>query len=238
MSRFAISFTALGLFTVPLSAAPVPVGPKPADEPISYTTAKLLQHRKVQKELKMTAEQRINLHDALEDIEEDFEKQIEALDKLPNAPDDAFEKIERNRQKMIRSALIKTAEKELTATQKQRLRQVDRQFRGPAAFASADVQKALQLTDPQKKAAQELLERTNAVIERYLNSLDNDDEAKAKVEARDFRKEAAAKFVEQLTADQQTTWKKLLGEPTTGLDVEELWFRVIAADDEEPTEQP
>src|SRR5262245_2027927 len=100
MFRCTILFAALFLVTALADAAPVPMGKAP-DEPVTPAAAKLLKYRKVQKELKMTAEQRVNLLDGLEDIEEDFEKQITALEKMPNAPDEAFDKLEKERMKSI-----------------------------------------------------------------------------------------------------------------------------------------
>lgn len=237
MSRFAISLTSIGLlFAVPCTAAPVPAGPKPAEDAVPYAAAKLLQHRKVQKELKMTAEQRINLHDALEDIEDDYLTRIEALDKLPNVPDDAFEKLDSHRSKLVEKQLTATAEKDLTAPQKFRLRQVDRQLRGPAAFAAPDVQKALQLTEAQKKAAAELKERAEVIADRYVNALGNgDEEVKVKEEVAAFRKDETAKFVAGLTADQRDQWKRLLGDPVKGFDLEAFWFRVVEEDDTDTT---
>src|SRR5262245_58309142 len=115
MSRYAILLAALFLLSSLADAAPVPVGPKAPDEPVPTATAKLLRYRKVQKELKMSAEQRINLYDALEDIEEDYEKRLLMLEKMPNAADDAFDKLDKARLTSIEKLVKQTADKELSA---------------------------------------------------------------------------------------------------------------------------
>jgi hypothetical protein len=128
--------------------------------------------------------------------------------------------------------VVKTAaDKELNAAQRARLRQIDRQVRGPAAFTEPAVQKALQLTDDQKKAAAELAERQAAQAERYLDELGGDDEDKVKADAVAFRKDSTKKFADALTADQRATWKALVGEPVKGFDADELWLRLIEDED-------
>jgi hypothetical protein len=211
-------------------AAPVPVGPK-ADDTVAYGTAKLLKYRKVQKELKMTAEQRINLLDGLEDIEEDYEKQLLALDKLPNAPDEAFQKVEKDRLKALEKLLTTTGEKALTPAQRTRLRQVGWQVTGPAAFADPQVQKALQLDDDAKKAATVLADRAKWEAASYINNLGDDGEDKARAEVLAFRKEGVETFTKQLTAAQKETWKAVLGGPVKGFDADELWLRLVEDED-------
>jgi len=232
MSR--ASLFAAALLAGPLAAAPVPMGPKQPDDPVPSATAKFLKYRKVQKELKMTAEQRINLVDALEDIQEDFDKKRAALDKMPNAPDDAFDKLDRDEAKAVVKLMTATADKDLTAAQRARLRQIGWQLRGPAAFADEGLQKQLQFTDAQKKAAAELAGRTAEQTDRYLDARGDDNEAKVKAEVVEFRKTGAKKFVDALTANQREAWKQLVGEPVKGFDVDELWFKSVEEEELEP----
>jgi hypothetical protein len=231
MSRTAILFTTAFLLAAPALAAPVPKGPKAEDEAVPFSVAKLLKHRKVQKELKMSAEQRITLVDAMEDLEEEYQKQVTKLDKMPNAPDEAYDKLDTERQKSTEKLYTSTADKSLTAAQRSRLRQIDWQLRGPAAFADAKVQKALQLSDAEKKAAAELAERLKDHAERYLDIAGDDGEAKVREEISTFRKDATKKFLDGLTEDQRMTWKAMIGEQVKGFDVEEMWYKIV--DDEE-----
>src|SRR5262249_4048812 len=163
MSRRAIPWAALALLTAPLAlAAPVPA-PK-GDDTVPLSAAKLLRHRKVQKELKMTADQRITLIDGLEDLSEAHDKVIEGLLKMPNVPDELLEKAEQNHRKAVEKLLGETAEKTLNSGQRTRLRQVEWHLRGPAAFTDPRVEKGLQLTDDQKKAAAALAERQQGMV--------------------------------------------------------------------------
>ena len=212
-------------------AAPVPVGPK-ADDTVPHATAKLLKYRKVQKEIKMTADQRIALYDAVEDAAEDYETRLRALDKMPNAPEEAYEKLEKDLLKQVEKVLTATAEKALPPAARARLRQVAWRVNGPAAFADPHVQKALQLTDDEKKAAAALAEQADAKADLYLTHLGGDDEDRVKAEVIAFRGEAVKKFVALLTAEQRDAWKALLGDPVKTFDADELWLRLVEDDAE------
>jgi hypothetical protein len=233
MSRRAIPrWAAVALFAAPVAlAAPVP---RTGDDSVPASAAKLLRHRKVQKELKMTAEQRITLIDALQDIEENHEKQIQVVVKMPNPPGDAFDTLEKDRRNAIEKLSVETAERSLNAGQRTRLRQIDLRLRGMVAFTDARVEKGLQLTDDQKKAAAALAGRLKGMVDQYLDHLGTDDEEKFKIELLSFRKESVKKFADLFTPDQKDAWKALVGEPVTGFDIEELWLKVIEDEDQDP----
>src|SRR5438876_54888 len=113
------------------SAAPVPTPPKSANEEAPLTAAKLLKHRKVQKELKLAAEQRIAIVDGLADIDEAIDKKRNALLKAPmanNPNTNVFEKLEKEQQEGHEKVLKTTAAKLLTPAQRTRLNQIDRQI--------------------------------------------------------------------------------------------------------------
>lgn len=232
MSRRAILWVALALFAAPLVlAAPVPV--TKTDDTVSLSAAKLLKHRKVQKELKMTAEQRIALVDAQEDIDETYEKEINRLVRMQNVPADSFDLADKQRRKSTEKILTETAEKRINVGQRNRLRQIDWQLLGPAAFTDARIQKGLQLTDDQKKAATALAERQQGLINQFLDQRGDEDEAR-RSELFTFRADATAKFVNSLKPDQRDAWKAMLGEPVKGFDLNELWLKVIEDDELEP----
>jgi hypothetical protein len=224
MSRRAIPLFALLFLAAPLSAAPVPAQPKP-DDSTAPSAIKLLEHRKIQKELKMSAEQRIVLLDGLADIEEDYEKKIIELANMPNAPEEAYEKLDKERLKAV-DKLLTGAEKNLTATQRARLRQCDWRLRGPAAFTDPQVAKKLQLTDAQKKKAADATERLKSEVQRYFQGEGDENEATRKNALFEFRKARVKEVEDALTADQKTAWATMLGDASTGFSVDELWLKI------------
>lgn len=222
MFRTASSFAVL--LCAPLWAAPVPPQPKVDGTPPA-SAVRLLEHRRVQKELKMTAEQRVALVDALADVEEAFEKKFLELAKFPNLPEEAFEKLEREEARE-RDKAYSVAAKGLTAAQLVRLRQLDARVRGVAAFADPDVEKALQLTDAQKKKAKDALAQLATAVEKFLDGDGDDDteeQRKAKLFA--FRAERLKDVEAALTKEQKAEWARLLGEKPTGVDANDLWLR-------------
>src|SRR5688500_15223872 len=150
MSRRAIPLAAVAvLFASPLFAAPVPPPPR-ADDSVSPTAVKLLQHRKVQKELKLTAEQRIVILDGLGDLEEEYLKKLEVVSRMPNLPDDTLDTLDKEHRKSIDKMLADAAVKSHNANQRKRLHQLDWRTREAAAFTDPTVEKVLQLTHAQK----------------------------------------------------------------------------------------
>jgi len=206
-------------------AAPVPPAPK-ADDSLSPSAVKLLQNRKIQKELKMTAEQRVTIFDGIADIDEAYEKKLDVLSRKPNANEEEYDKLDKERQKATDKLLADTA-KNLTAPQRGRLQQFDWRLRGAVAFTDPRVEKKLQLTDAQKKKAAEIAERMKGELSRYLDGLgDENDEAKRKAELFDSRKARLKEMEDALTADQKTAWTTMLGTAPTGFVVDDLWLKI------------
>lgn len=223
-SALLVLSTALALAPV-VGAAPVPAGPKGDDAPAA-SAIKLLEQRKVQKELKMTAEQRIALVDGLADLEEEYEKKIEALVVPPNGGDELFEKLEQDRRKGVEKLLTDAVTKSLTAAQRKRLQQLDWHVRGVAAFADPRVAKALQLTEAQQKKAAELAERQKGAADRFFDNPLNEDDAKRKTDLFASRKDFQKQMEDALTADQKTGWKALLGDAPAAFDAAQLWLKI------------
>jgi serine/threonine protein kinase len=96
----------------------------------------------------------------------------------------------------------------LTVRQMDRLQQISRQLRGPAAFADVDVASALSLTPTQKSLVQTI--RTH-LEDRSMGPPGTPGEDRA---AR--TQSATQQILKQLTPDQQHTWNTLIGEPFHG----------------------
>ena len=215
-------------------AAPVPALPKNADDDASLTAVKLLKNRKIQKELKLNAEQRIAIVDGLADIDESIDKMRTALLKQPNPTPDKFEKLEKESQDAKVKLLKATAAKTLTPGQRSRLKQITRQIHGPESFNDPALQKLLAFTDAQKKAVATFEKQLEEKITSYLSLLGNDDSDNRKEELLKFREESLKTLVAGLAMDQREVWKSLLGEPVKGFDAIELWFTLLEEDDDKP----
>ena len=215
-------------------AAPVPALPKNADDDASLTAVKLLKNRKIQKELKLNAEQRIAIVDGLADIDESIDKKRMALLKEPSPTPDKFEKLEKESQDAKVTMLRTTATKGLTPAQRSRLKQITRQIHGPESFNDPALQKLLAFTDAQKKTVATFEKQLEEKITSYLSLLGNDDSDNRKEELLKFREESLKSFVAGLAMDQREVWKSLLGEPVKGFDAIELWFTILEEDDDKP----
>lgn len=234
MSRSALLLLSTALVLAPaVGAAPVPAGPKVDDTPAA-SAVKLLEHRKVQKELKMTAEQRIALVDGLADLDEEHEKKLDALVVPPNGGDEQFEKLDREHRKAVDKFLTDTVTKSLTAAQRKRLQQLDWHVRGVAAFTDPRVAKLLQLTEAQQKKAAELAERQKGAADRFFDDPNNEDEAKRKANLFASRKDFQKQMEDALTADQKAGWKALLGDAPTVFAATDLWFKIEEDSDPVP----
>ena len=216
------------------SAAPVPIPPKLADEEAPPAVARLLKHRKVQLELKLTAEQRIAIVDGFADIDEAIDKKREKILKQQNATPDVFEKLEKEHQDANAKLLKTLPGKLLTAAQRSRLKQIHRQIQGPESFTEPSLDKVLAFTDPQKSAIAKFQKNLEEKVEVYLGSLGNDESDNRKDELIKFREESLKSLVAGLAMDQREVWKSLLGEPVKGLDALELWFTLLEEADELP----
>jgi len=139
------------LVAVPVAAAPVP-SPKAADEPVSAPAARLLEHRRIQKELKLTGDQRTAIVDGLADIDEAIDKKREKLARIANLNQEDLDKIDKEQAANREKFLISASTKLLNTDSRSRLRQINAQVRGIDAFLDPGVQKLLTLSEAQKKS--------------------------------------------------------------------------------------
>lgn len=226
MSRIA----ALLAFAAPVLAAPVPAV-KIADDPVPKSAARLLAHRQVQKALKLSGDQRIAIVDGLADIDEEMEKKRDKLLKMPNVTPDVFDKLETETREKHEKFLIGAAARQLTPDLRNRLKQIDRQIRGPEAFSDPAVQKLLALTDAQKKAIEKAAKEREEKIVTYVNQGGNDDADNAKEELLKCRTEQMKTLTASLSAEQRVIWNSLLGEPVKGVEPVELWLLLVVLEE-------
>jgi hypothetical protein len=171
----------------------------------------LLLNPSVQEELKLTDEQKADLHKVREKQQAAFQKARESGDR------------EKGRALMqaageeIKKEVDKWKETALKPDQNKRLRQIQLQVMGVRAFADADVQKDLKLTDKQQAEAKEIVDATDKDAREILQGMrdargnpDKAQEIRKKAEA--VRKEGMDKMASLLNDDQKKAWKELTGE--------------------------
>lgn len=211
------------------SAAPVTAAKK-ADKPaLSDATFQLLRNRKVLKELKCTAEQRVTFLDH-------FEDQLEvAAARPPFVPPPGQPRNPQVERQLI-EARVKLqmegewadtralAEKTLTAAQLDRLAQVELQICGANAFLDPKVAESLKLSDDQKKSVGDAIEGAakGGVADPFAGP--ETGPVRAGGGARPLplslqqRKALLENAVEGLSKEQRAVWESLIGEPVKAFD--------------------
>ena len=175
----------------------------------------------LQKELKISDEQKTKLKEAMEPINK---KRTELFTRGQGGQQQTDEQRKERTEKMVKlaeetKAAVGTV---LNAEQTKRLGQIDYQMMGIAAYSNAEVQKKMSFTDDQKEkvkatveAYQKDREELNKDMPRRSQQPSDEDKKKRadvtkKITA--LNKEAQDKIVESLTAEQKKTWTDMIGE--------------------------
>jgi len=163
----------------------------------------LLMTPGVQKELKLTDEQKQKVETALKEFREKHADDYSKLRDLePKEQMEAFQKLTHE----SREAVTPILDKE----QAKRFKEIDRQVRGVQAFADHDVQKHLKLTDKQKEEIKTIQEDSvKQMREIFTNAQGDAQGAREKFTA--LRKDSLEKVTKILTDDQKKTWKEMTG---------------------------
>ena len=175
----------------------------------------------LQKELKISDEQKTKLKEAMEPINK---KRTELFTRGQGGQQQTDEQRKERTEKMVKlaeetKAAVGTV---LNAEQTKRIGQIDYQMMGIAAYSNAEVQKKMSFTDDQKEkvkatveAYQKDREELNKDMPRRSQQPSDEDKKKRadvtkKITA--LNKEAQDKIVESLTAEQKKTWTDMIGE--------------------------
>jgi hypothetical protein len=114
---------------------------------------------------------------------------------------------------MVQAAAINSQlDKILGAEQAERLRQIDRQLRGPTAFGDADVETKLSLSREQRDKIRTIELQYRAA--RFDAAWPSGEDGKPMVET--VRRDMINRVLAELTPDQVEKWKALTGAPFTG----------------------
>ncbi|QEL17172.1 Spy/CpxP family protein refolding chaperone [Limnoglobus roseus] len=182
----------------------------------------------LQDELKVTDEQKKKVEEAMKPITEKQRELFSGGGFGQNATDEQRKEM-REKMEKISEETKKAVEGVLDDKQKTRLSEINVQVLGFGAFSNKDVQEKLKLTDAQKekvKTVAETYQKDSAELRKDMprvggrgqggNNQPSEEDAK---KLADYRKKADAlkseaedKVKAELTADQKTTWKTLVGE--------------------------
>jgi len=166
----------------------------------------LLRNPGVQKELKVTDDQKEKLTKISADIRE---KHKDDLAKLRDLSQEDRTKL----MKEIADESKKAYGEVLNADQMKRLHQIELQQRGVQAFSDPEVQSALKLTDEQKDKLKTINEDARKEMQAaFQGGGQGGDREAAMKKLQELRKDTMDKASAVLTADQKKAWKDMTGE--------------------------
>ncbi len=168
----------------------------------------LLRNDKVQEELKLTDDQKSDVQKAGDTVRAKYK---DDMDKARADMDFAkMGELQKSQNEDLEKALAGV----LKADQSKRLKQIQVQAAGLAAFSLDDVQSALKLTDAQKKEIKDAAEGLQKDTQDAFQGAQGDREkmADAMKKVQTLRSDAMDKIVKGLTDDQKKTWKDLTGD--------------------------
>ena len=184
----------------------------------------VLNNKALQDELKVTDEQKEKLKAVADKQAEQNKKRGEALKEAGGDREkmkDLFAEMQKGNEKL--QAEIKTAvDAALTADQKKRLQQIERQMGGVRALATDELAAELKLTDDQKTKikgiADEYQKDSRELFGRGgfgggKGGFDKDKMEENQKKREKLTKAATADVEDVLTADQKKQWKEMTGEP-------------------------
>jgi hypothetical protein len=187
-------------------------------------TARVLDNKALQEELKLTSEQKDKLKPVADKQAEFAKKQGQGFGGGKGGKGgfdkEKFAEAQKERQAM-QEEVKKAVNEALTEAQKMRVKQIEVQAAGPAAFTTEENVKGLNLTDTQKTKIKEVSEEftkesREARRELFGGGGGGFDPAKAAEVNQKVDKlstAAVTKIVEALNEDQKKTWKTVVGEP-------------------------
>jgi len=164
----------------------------------------LLGQESVQKELKLTDEQKTKLDELRRTSREKMQEIFQG---------DEGER--QTKMQALNDENRKAVAAILNPEQSKRLKEITYQQRGATAFADPEVVKALNLTEEQQGKVKSINEETQAAMrELFTPGQAPDEDARNKMN--DLRKKSGEKMLALLTPEQKTKWTELQGEAFKG----------------------
>jgi hypothetical protein len=162
----------------------------------------LAMNPSVQKELKVTDEQKDKLKEASTKVREEHKDDFA---KFRDLSDEEKQKL----MKTVGEETEKALGKVLDAKQMNRLRQIGLQQQGPFAFMNPVIQDKLKLTNEQKEKVKTINQEAGEKMRDLFQGGFNEE---ARTKMPQLRKETMDKITGVMTDDQKKTWKEMTGE--------------------------
>jgi hypothetical protein len=209
-------------FRLSLPGEDRPFRPRFGAEARPPSISELLLNELLQWELKLSDEQIDKLEDAEAAVKQRHQEEADRLARqgreYMTARVALSEKGEREQREVLRNIL--------TPAQRGRVRQVELQLAGPAAFRDPDVQRALRLTEAQQEALETALKDVrNSYMEesrRARRAVPAPPPEDLNKRLKELSQQVLKRQEELLTVEQKKKWAALVGEPCAAL---EKWKR-------------
>lgn len=188
----------------------------------------LLTNAELQKELKITDEQKKTLKPAMDKAEEQMKKMREMFAGGGGPPDrEAMQKMMEDGRKMADEAKA-LVEKALTPDQVKRAKQIEVQAMGMRAFANDEIAKTLKVTDDQKEKLKSVMEEFGKESQDLRQEYgirgfgggggggappSPEKMAEYQKKNKALTDETMEKVMKAMTDDQKKAWKEMTGEP-------------------------
>jgi len=168
----------------------------------------LLTQKSVQEELKLTEDQITKVTEKNKEIRTKFADDLKDKDKRADAA------------KKMNEETTKALADIIKPEQMKRLKQIEVQLGGLAALRNEEVAKAIKLSDKQiadvKGLADDLSKDSAELMKDAFTSKDQAKMKEAREKVQSLNKEATAKFLSGLSAEQKTAYKELVGDEFKG----------------------
>ena len=207
--KLVVAFGAVAFMTAPVLAQGGRGGPGgPGGMMGGGGGTALLTNKGVQAELKLTEEQGEKVNAFARELMEKQRGEREGLRDL--SAEERRDKMAEMNKATAATTKAKLAEI-LKPEQAKRFEQIQIQQAGPQAFAMANVQESLKLTDAQKSTVREINEGLGAQMREAFQEAGDDRQA-AMAKMAELRKGAVTKVAATLTDEQKAAWKGLIGD--------------------------
>ena len=180
----------------------------------------LLRNEGVQKELKVSDEQKDKLKEAMKPIQEQQREMFKGFTPGERPSEEQMKEMRAKGEKLAADTK-KAVEGVLKEDQVKRLTQINYQLMGVNAFTNKDVETQLKITEEQKEKIKGVVEEFNKdqgeLFRGGFQRGGDPDEARKRREENQKKiaaltKEAEEKIAEKLTDEQKTVWKSMLGD--------------------------